>query len=197
MFATMKTLFIALLPLVVVLTQANSCREKTAPAGPEPSGQTQAPPGNEPSGQTQTPPGANTGEQPGAPTQTPPPKETGEQPGSQTQTPPAGNEEECLQDKPESSQATVPATARVGQPVSFDVKFSARNGCGRFHELKDQKSGKTIDIQAIVRYKGCVCTDAMKNLSAPYTFTPSEAGTYTVRFWQHGGKYVEKQIRVE
>ena len=84
----------------------------------------------------------------------------------------------------------------VNKPVVLKVSFPVRNGCGNFNKFIETKKGKTSTIEVEAIYKGCYCTMNIPTIIANYTFTPSEVGTYTLRFKSAEDAFVEKVITV-
>ncbi|SIQ47750.1 hypothetical protein [Pontibacter lucknowensis] len=75
-----------------------------------------------------------------------------------------------------------PATAQVGETVTVDVHFQVSGGCGQFGSFNVSSSGKETVIRVVAKYQGNVCTDDLPIRTAPYTFRPTEAGIYTLKF---------------
>jgi hypothetical protein len=75
-----------------------------------------------------------------------------------------------------------PETARVGETVTVDVYFQVKGGCGQFGAFTVSTSGMESVIRVVARYKGQICTDDLPVRVAAYTFKPTEAGTYTLKF---------------
>lgn len=89
-----------------------------------------------------------------------------------------------------------PASASVNEPVAVTIGFTVTNGCGRFGHLEAEKEGNMLTILVYPDYEGEICTQALINLTTTYTFTPTQKGTYTLRFWQEDNKYLHKTITV-
>lgn len=90
-----------------------------------------------------------------------------------------------------------PASASVNEQVTVAIKFTVINGCGRFGHLEAEKDGAVYTILVYPRYEGEICSQALVNLTTTYTFTPTQKGTYTLRFWQEDNKYLNKTITVK
>ncbi|MDO6389821.1 hypothetical protein Q4E40_06760 [Pontibacter sp. BT731] len=75
-----------------------------------------------------------------------------------------------------------PTTAQAGETVTVDVYFQVNGGCGEFGSFDVSTSGKETVIRVVAKYKGNMCTDDLPIRKATYTFRPTEAGTYTLKF---------------
>lgn len=75
-----------------------------------------------------------------------------------------------------------PAMAQAGETVTVDVYFQVNGGCGQFGSFDVSSSGKEMTIRVVAKYKGNMCTDDLPIRKATYTFRPTEAGTYTLKF---------------
>lgn len=65
--------------------------------------------------------------------------------------------------------------------MTIDVYFQVNGGCGEFGSFDVNSSGKETVIRVVAKYKGNICTDDLPIRMATYTFSPTEAGTYTFR----------------
>ncbi|TXK45935.1 hypothetical protein FVR03_11555 [Pontibacter qinzhouensis] len=95
------------------------------------------------------------------------------------------------------TQFTMPERASLGEPVTIEVFFTVNNGCGRFGEFSESRSGNTFTIAVHPVYVGEACTMDMPTRKANYTFIPTIKGTYTFRFWQAQDQYVTRTITIE
>ena len=75
-----------------------------------------------------------------------------------------------------------PATAQIGETVAVDVYFQVNGSCGQFGSFDVSSSGKETVVRVVAKYKGKICTDDLPVRMASYTFRPTEAGTYTLKF---------------
>lgn len=90
-----------------------------------------------------------------------------------------------------------PQTASLNETVTLEVTFTVNNGCGRFGQFKETVDGKTYTIAVQPVYVGEICTQALVNLKENYSFTPTQPGTYTFRFWSGPDDYIIKTIVVQ
>ncbi|MBX0333138.1 hypothetical protein K3G39_07800 [Pontibacter sp. HSC-14F20] len=91
--------------------------------------------------------------------------------------------EPAVQERPAPIvRVEAPATAQVGENVTVDVYFQVNGGCGQFGSFDVSSSSKETVIRVVAKYKGNVCTDDLPIRKATYSFHPTEAGTYTLRF---------------
>ena len=84
----------------------------------------------------------------------------------------------------------------VNKDLILEVFFPVSNGCGLFNEFKETIDGKIITVSVEAIYKGCICTMDVPTRVALYTFTPTEAGVYTLRFKSTTDTFIEKTITV-
>ncbi|BAO55035.1 hypothetical protein NMS_1026 [Nonlabens marinus S1-08] len=75
-----------------------------------------------------------------------------------------------------------PTSVKVNEPVNINVSFEVRNGCGMFEKFEETKDGQLITLEVKASYKDGMCTQAIKTITADYTFTPREKGDYQIRF---------------
>ncbi|MDT0685085.1 hypothetical protein [Autumnicola psychrophila] len=90
---------------------------------------------------------------------------------------------ECIGHRTEFvSEVNAPETGKNDQPVEIEVIFFVNDGCGKFQKFIESgtEDSKTIEVQA--RYEGCICPEIYSEITAVYTFTPSEAGEYELKF---------------
>lgn len=78
-----------------------------------------------------------------------------------------------------------PATATVGQSVLLAVTTTARNGCAAQASVSSLPFGNDISLTGNIFYSGCICTEALMDMSTTYYFTPTQTGIYTF----HGETY--------
>lgn len=52
----------------------------------------------------------------------------------------------------------------------FEIYYLVNNGCGTFGTYDLEERGDTLTISVIAKYKGCVCSMAMVELSEIYEF---------------------------
>lgn len=90
-----------------------------------------------------------------------------------------------------------PATATLGQPVQLTVAITGTNGCADNAQIAGNTSGNNITLTGNVHYSGCICTQALIEVSNTYTFTPNQTGTYTFNGTTYEGNPVTHTIIVQ
>ncbi len=80
------------------------------------------------------------------------------------------------------TSVTGPKTAAVNQPVVYTLTYTPAGGCGTLADLTEQATGNTRAISVNVNYTGCTCAAPADPAQTTYTFQPSQAGTYYLRF---------------
>ena len=79
----------------------------------------------------------------------------------------------------------------VNQPASFLISYQFLNSCGKPNGFDEQVNGNTRTVSILTYYDGCSCQAAVINAQATYTFTPTQAGTYYLRFGRDNGYLVD------
>jgi len=80
------------------------------------------------------------------------------------------------------TEVDAPTTGTVNQPVNFEVTFQINDGCGAFDEFIETADGNLKIIEVNAKYEGCFCTQAIEMITKSYSFTPTSAGVYTIKF---------------
>lgn len=113
--------------------------------------------------------------------------------------PPAEDSTECSfwQASPGLVSISGPATASAGQPVQLTVGITGLNGCADGAQITGNANGNDITFTGNVHYAGCICTQALTEVSNTYSFTPSQAGTYTFHGTTYEGNPVTHTIIVQ
>jgi len=75
-----------------------------------------------------------------------------------------------------------PTQGIVNQSIDLTISFSAKNGCGSYYGMSDNKNANNIEVQVKLKYSGCLCTDALVGFEKEYYFLASKPGTYTIVF---------------
>jgi len=75
-----------------------------------------------------------------------------------------------------------PKTVAVGQPAVYALTYAPAGGCGTLGSLTEQGAGNTRAVSVNVNYASCTCAAPANPAQATYTFQPSQAGTYYLRF---------------
>jgi len=94
------------------------------------------------------------------------------------------------------AEVTAPEVGTVNQPIGISIKFNINNGCGKFYELKETGKGNKRQIAVIVKYEGCICTQIAGIETVKYTFTPTSAGTYKLKFITNNNTFITKTIQI-
>ena len=110
----------------------------------------------------------------------------------------------CLSNKGDTCQATViapalgaagPKTVAVNQPAAFVLRYQIFNGCGKYAGLQEASNGGDTRLVGVgVRYDGCVCTQVVTDAQATYTFQPTQAGTYYLKFATATGYLIDTLV---
>ncbi|MDX5482724.1 MAG: hypothetical protein LPK07_13670 [Hymenobacteraceae bacterium] len=95
------------------------------------------------------------------------------------------------------TEVQVPETANAGEPVPIEVSFTVRNECGRVSFFNENISGTTYTIRVYPIYLDQPCAQVINTITETYTFSPSRAGTYTLRFWAGEDQFIERTIVVQ
>ncbi|MFA6057318.1 MAG: hypothetical protein WC756_03905 [Taibaiella sp.] len=90
-----------------------------------------------------------------------------------------------------------PATASVGQQVQFIVVVTGRNGCATSALVNGAPFGNNIALTGNVHYVGCMCTQALVDLSSTYSFTPAQPGIYLLQGETYEGAPVTHTLTVQ
>ncbi|GAA4493622.1 hypothetical protein GCM10023172_02400 [Hymenobacter ginsengisoli] len=97
----------------------------------------------------------------------------------------------CLNVGPDSCNTTLltpvtsvsgPKTIAVNQTATYSLSYLPAGGCGTLANLTEQNSGNTRAISVNVNYTNCSCPTAAVPGQTTYTFQPTQAGTYYLKF---------------
>jgi hypothetical protein len=78
--------------------------------------------------------------------------------------------------------ATGPRMVAVNRPAVYTLGYVPASGCGTLGNLAEQVEGTTRTVTLNVNYTGCACGTPGATAQATYTFQPTQAGTYYLRF---------------
>lgn len=81
-------------------------------------------------------------------------------------------------------------TGKVNQVMTFQVYFGCNSGCGQFGSFDENISGNTRTIIVEAKYEGCFCTMDAPTRVTTYSFTPSQPGTYYLKFLKFNNAYL-------
>ncbi|MDR6967785.1 hypothetical protein J2X31_001797 [Flavobacterium arsenatis] len=79
----------------------------------------------------------------------------------------------------------------------YKVNFFVGNGCGGFGSFEETVDGNTITIKLIAKFEGCICTEAIEQRDAVYSFIPPASGTYTLKFKDSENTFITKMVTAE
>lgn len=106
----------------------------------------------------------------------------------------------CLKTDPSECHVSTAASAlavrgsrqlAVNQPASFILDYQFLNSCGKPNGFDEQVNGNTRTISILTYYDGCSCAAVVAPAQATYTFTPTQAGTYYLKFARDGGFLID------
>lgn len=80
-----------------------------------------------------------------------------------------------------ATAVTGPDTGQVNQPLVYNVAFKVYSTCGVFDSFSATE-GFPKQITAKVNYEGCNCDSRESVKTENYTFIPTAAGTYELKF---------------
>ena len=80
------------------------------------------------------------------------------------------------------TSASGPKTIAVNQPATYSLAYSPAGGCGTLAALTEQVSGNIRAVGVNVNYANCSCSATATPAQTTYTFQPTQAGTYYLRF---------------
>ncbi|QKG55401.1 hypothetical protein GKZ68_01350 [Hymenobacter sp. BRD128] len=75
-----------------------------------------------------------------------------------------------------------PKTIAINQPAVYSLSYLPAGGCGTLANLSEQSSGNTRAIGVNINYASCSCTTTAVPAQTTYTFQPTQAGTYYLKF---------------
>jgi len=97
----------------------------------------------------------------------------------------------CLSTQPDTCSATVvtpittasgPKTVAVNAPAVYTLVYAPTGGCGTLGGITQQASGNTQMVSVNVTYTNCNCATLATPGQTTYTFQPTQAGTYYLKF---------------
>ena len=106
-------------------------------------------------------------------------------------------EDLCIINKTEYvSMINSPNSGIVNQPLTITVQFQVINGCGQFGRFIETVDGNIRIIEVEAKYVGCYCTQDVPTLTQNYTFTPTVAGDYQIRFKSSETEFITANLSV-
>ena len=88
-------------------------------------------------------------------------------------------------------------TASVNQEILLTVDFTSMNGCGQFNKFEETVNGNETTIVVNAKYEGCICTQDLPTRRVTYKFRKSQAGIYTLKFFQSDNIYLNHTVTVQ
>lgn len=80
------------------------------------------------------------------------------------------------------TSVTGPKAVAVNQRAVYTMTYTPAGGCGTLGNLTEQTAGNTRAVSINVNYVSCTCATPADPAQTTYTFQPSEAGTYYLKF---------------
>ena len=74
-----------------------------------------------------------------------------------------------------------PSTTKINVPITLNIRYTPLGTCGKFNKF-DETGSFPKDIKILVDYNGCDCPQTDVDVTQPYTFNATTAGTYTLNF---------------
>lgn len=102
----------------------------------------------------------------------------------------------CLSTQPDTCSATVvtpittatgPKTVAVNAPAVYTLVYTPAGGCGTSSSVTPLTNGNTQVVNVNVTYTNCNCAALPTLAQTTYTFQPTQAGTYYLKFVATGG----------
>ena len=97
------------------------------------------------------------------------------------------------------ASSTMPSSAKQGQVMQVQVRYSIPNPCYRFSHFDIRESGsRTYEIRAKAEASGqAVCPQVIVRLDTTVSITPPSAGTYVLRFLRKDEVMKEETVVVQ
>lgn len=93
-------------------------------------------------------------------------------------------------------EINAPETAVVNQTVEIEVSFFLNNSCGSFSKFLAEGTERSRIVYIETNYEGCTCAQVIKSETRIYEFTPTETGTYMLKFQKTPDTLTEIKIEV-
>jgi len=74
-----------------------------------------------------------------------------------------------------------PGNAKAGQPVAFPVVVTGKDGCAYQAHTTATIQGNILQLQSMVDYQGCFCTEAIEAVKDTLVVTFPQPGTYILQ----------------
>ncbi|MET7037271.1 hypothetical protein [Elizabethkingia miricola] len=89
----------------------------------------------------------------------------------------------------------------VGEQSKLNITYTTTNTCQAFVQFQlIRNENNVIDLGVVGSQKsGDACADKIEDKIVEYPFTPTKAGTYTIRFWagknsDNTDKFIEEKV---
>lgn len=109
-----------------------------------------------------------------------------------------GDDDNCISDVvvPADTVEVSVNSGLVNELVNFTVNFTVMNGCGAFNKFIETRQGNVITVAVEARFTGCICTMALQELSADYSFIANTPGDYELRFSSGNNQFISVLLTI-
>jgi hypothetical protein len=91
----------------------------------------------------------------------------------------------------------IPSRISLGNSIVFEVTCGAPTPCWEFKEFIITRNERVYDIQVVAQYDGRPCVQILGSFKTSSSVTPTERGTYTLRFWRSQAPSLDATVLVE
>jgi hypothetical protein len=81
-----------------------------------------------------------------------------------------------------ATSVTGPRTVALNQPAVYTIAYAPASGCGTLANVTEQAADNIRAVSINVSYTSCNCASPAYPAQTTYTFQPSQAGTYYLKF---------------
>jgi hypothetical protein len=92
------------------------------------------------------------------------------------------------------TSASGPKTIGVNQSATYALVYSPASGCGTLASVTEQVAGTTRAVSVNVNYAGCSCPTNATPAQTTYSFQPTQAGTYYLKFVSNGSYIIDTLV---
>jgi hypothetical protein len=92
------------------------------------------------------------------------------------------------------TSASGPKTIAVNQAATYTLVYTPANGCGTLATPTEQVSGTTRAVNVNINYSSCACSTAAVPAQTTYTFQPTQAGTYYLKFVSNSSYIIDTLV---
>jgi hypothetical protein len=106
---------------------------------------------------------------------------------------------EWIVEKMYTTEAELPQTGSVGEPIVFTAISRFGDSCWEFSHFKTSRSGYDIYVTPYAKRlaKEIICAAVMTTVSGEGKFTPNIQGEYTFHFWRSDTISLDYTVTVE